>query len=76
MSRNKGDLNILTSDDEARISKDEEVTALADRFRDLLKDAGALSGAATLMGAEIAAEVDAMRDGRLAQMHGKSRCTP
>lgn len=46
------------------ISEDGERVALASRFRSLFKETQALPGAATLTDAEIAAEVDAVRDGR------------
>ncbi len=56
--------------------EDEEGTALADRFRDLSKDTQSLPGAAALTDAEIAAEVDTVREGRVGQVPGTSRCTP
>lgn len=65
-----------TSGDVAQIANGEEVAALADRFRDLFKDTQSLAGAATLTDAEVAAEVDAVRDGRVGQVPGTSRCTP
>nr|WP_093191171.1 hypothetical protein [Thiocapsa sp. KS1] len=76
MLQHKGDLAIPTSGDVARICEEEEGAALADRFRDLFKDTQALPGAATLVDAEIAAEIDAVRDGRFGQVPGTSRCTP
>ncbi|WP_295399111.1 hypothetical protein [uncultured Thiocystis sp.] len=72
MLRHKGGLAIPASGDVARICEDEEGAALAARFRDLFKDTQALPGAAMLTDAEIAAEVDAVRDGRLAQVPGTS----
>jgi hypothetical protein len=76
MLRHKGGLATPTSGDVARICEDEEGAALAARFRDLFKDTQALPGAAMLADAEIAAEVDAVRDGRFGQVPGTSRCTP
>jgi hypothetical protein len=46
------------------ISDEGERATLAARFRDLLKQTQAMPGAATITDAEIAAEVDAVRDGR------------
>ena len=76
MLRHKGGLATPTSGDVAQIASGEEVAVLADRFRDLFKDTQSLPGAATLTDAEIAAEVDAVRDGRFGQVPETSRCTP
>jgi hypothetical protein len=76
MLRHKGGFATPTSGDVARICEDKEGAALADRFRDLFKNTQSLPGAATLTDAEIAAEVDAVRDGRFGQVPGTSRCTP
>ena len=46
------------------ISDDGERIALTSRFRALFKETQALPEATTLTDAEIAAEVDALRDGR------------
>ncbi|NEX18634.1 MAG: hypothetical protein C1943_19060 [Halochromatium sp.] len=67
MLRHKGDLAIPALDDAARISNNEEGAVPAARFRDLFKDTQALPGAAPLTDAEIAAEVNAVRDGRFGQ---------
>lgn len=74
MLRHKGGLAIPTSGDVAHIADGEEGAARAARFRDLLKDTQALPRAATLTDAEIAAEVDTVREGRVGQVPGKSRC--
>ncbi|QVL50927.1 MAG: hypothetical protein KFB96_11285 [Thiocapsa sp.] len=74
MLRHKGGLATPTSGDVAHIADGEEVAVLADRFRDLFKDTQSLPGAATLTDAEIAAEVDTVREGRVGQVPGKSRC--
>lgn len=76
MPRHKGGLASPTSGDVAQIVNGEEVAVLADRFRDLFKDTQVLPRAATLADAEIGAEVDAVRDGRVGQVPGTSRCTP
>ncbi|MFB1488539.1 MULTISPECIES: hypothetical protein [unclassified Thiocapsa] len=76
MLRHKGGLTIPASGEVARICEDEEGAVLAARFRDLFKDTQSLPGAATLTDAEIAAEVDAVRDGRVGQVPETSRCTP
>ncbi len=74
MLRHKGGLATPTSGDVAHIADGEEVAVLADRFRDLFKDTQSLPGAATLTDAEIAAEVDTVREGRVGQVPGTSRC--
>jgi hypothetical protein len=74
--RHKGGLAIPASGDVARICEDEEGAVLAARFRDLFKNTQSLSGAATLTDVEIAAEVETLRDGRVGQVPGTSRCTP
>lgn len=76
MLRHKGSLAAPTSGGVARIVNGDEVSVLADRFRDLFKDTQSLPGAATLTDAETAAEVDSVRDGRFGQVPGRSRCTP
>lgn len=76
MLRHNGGLAIPTSGDGSQVANGEEVAVLADRFRDLFKDAQSLPGAATLTDSEIAAEVDSLRDGRVGQVPGRSRCTP
>ncbi|MEA3643826.1 MAG: hypothetical protein VBE63_28450 [Lamprobacter sp.] len=76
MLRHKGGLTIPASEDVAGICEDKDGATLAERFRDLFKDTQALPRAAMLADVEIAAQIDAVRNGRLAQVPGTSRCTP
>ena len=76
MLRHKGGLATPTSGDVAQIANGEVVAVLADGFRDLFKNTQSLPGAATLTDVEIAAEVETVRDGRVGQVPGTSRCTP